>query len=300
MAMEFFRNEMMNKLFVPLAATGTVATATVAVVVLSSDDSNNGKLGNVTLTSSMNSFEDSVSNFTNDNGIYVDASGELIFDETLVGKTLEQLENEGVYIPEGWDRMFDFKRPVFTENGGEFFITLTWVDGRAVFDEDVKVSEIGNGLVEYIDEGNYDMEFTVNVPDLSLDFSNFNYTEEEFILQIHALTSNDVGGSGVFRYDEEGLYDYFTPTLSNLESMQYNFLTQTSIGDLPDGFEEFIYCGRPYVTTDGNDYYFQMYWADGSEIFNEAILINNDSLSTRDDVLNQFRGNISNFDKFSA
>ncbi len=295
MAIEFFRNELMNKMFIPVVAAGTVATATVAVVVINSND-NNGKLSDFQLNS-YNALDDSVSSFTNDNGVYVDASGDLIFNENLLDKTLEQLEDEGFFIPEGWDRLFDFKRPVFTESDGEYYINLWWEDGSEVFDGDVNVSEIDNGLLEYINQDDFDMDFTYTVPSNDLDFSDFNYTEDEFIDLVNDIMSH----AGIY-YIDDGNYSFLTANIRNNYDNGFNFqLYYSSIfGSVPEEIEEVFYTDRSYLSTDGTYYYLQIYWADGTEVFAEGIKINDNTIKTEDDIMNIMKDSIVDSSRFKS
>ncbi len=312
MAIEFFRNEMMNKMFVPLVATGTAATATVAIAVLSSDSSNNGSLTGIELTKTSSLVSD-IEDFTNGLNIYVDASNNLVVgNDSVVDMTLEELIEleeagsnlEGVIIniPDVWEELFDLDTPVITEEDGEHFITLVWADnGRAVFENGkADLAKVNKDLIASI-EGIDNVDYPVsNEIETDVEYDKIRVNAYDFVEAMHMwLWTNDSVGiynidGGSYSYNENGIvytdesndWAYFndgtyrfdnSSYLNAIDLIEANFSLQyaiDTIGGLPaDYWDTHLHQNRSMLSTDGTDIYFQIYWADGTAVFNEGICL---------------------------
>ncbi len=295
-------------------------------------------------TTDYTSITNDIIDFTNGLNIYVDASDNVVVgNDDVIDMTLEELnelENmpvedslDGVIvdIPDYWNELYEIDVPVITEDEGNYYMTLVWVDnGKALFTDDrLDISEINNDLGEFINDQNWpDIEYPVlNDDDTQVVYDRVRVNIYDFVEAMHIWLWSGGGGVNIYdivdgsyymnsdpskgmvfydntgKYFNDGTYEfdsnrkaYVDNLIANNFSLQYAI---DNVGGLPaDYWLTHLHQNRSMLSTNGTDYYFQIYWSDGTPVFSEGICLTTD-YGDEANLLNEYYSQIAEPNRFS-
>ncbi len=284
----------------------------------------------IDFTNGLNIYVDASDNVVIGNDSIIDMTLDELIE--LENKPVEDsLEGVTVDIPDYWEELFETDIPVITDDEGDYYMNLVWADnGKTMFTNDrLNISDINNDLDDYINEQNWpDIEYPVSSDDdTQVEYDRVRVNIHEFVEAMHIWLWSGGGGVNIYdivdgsyymnsdpskgmvfydntgKYFNDGTYEfdsnrkaYVDNLIASDFSLQYAI---DNVGGLPaDYWFTHLHQNRSMLSTNGTDYYFQIYWSDGTPVFNEGICLTTD-YGDEANLLNEYYSQIAEPNRFS-
>ncbi len=283
----------------------------------------------IDFTNGLNIYVDASDNLVIGNDNVIDKTLDELIDLENAPED-ERLDGIIVEIPDYWEDLFETDVPVITEDDGDYYMTLVWADnGRFVFtDERFDISEINNDLGDFINDQNWpDIVYPVsNDDEVIVVYDKVRVDIYDFVEAMHIWLWSGGGGVNVYdivdgsyymspdtskgmifynsagQYFNDGTYNfdssrkaYADNLITNNFSLQYAI---NNVGGLPaDYWFTHLHRNRNMLSSNGSDYYFQIYWSDGTPVFKEGICLTT-NYGDEANLLNEYYSQIAEPSRF--